>query len=264
MATKAQIKANRENAEKSTGPRTAEGKAAVAQNALKHGLFGRMAVINGEDQGQFDFYRDTLLGELSPVGAMECILAERIVSVSWRVRRAERMQNQAIDEMIEGMKPTPIDHYIRKTTAPFLRGSEQKFKEVEPSMALGRVAKNDCANYRILERLMLYERRIESSMFRTIRELERLQLVREVKEAHAEEQSAQESPSAQRRKGDLKKQSQFAPALMGTTSYVRKDYDDKAPAGARENKAKQSQSPAFGRKSEARNPKSETTRTAFR
>jgi hypothetical protein len=41
MATEKQINANRKNAQKSTGPKTAEGKAAVSQNAVKHGLFTR-------------------------------------------------------------------------------------------------------------------------------------------------------------------------------------------------------------------------------
>ncbi|MHC4331688.1 MAG: hypothetical protein ACYSWW_26580 [Planctomycetota bacterium] len=39
MSTEAQVNANRENAKKSTGPRTPEGKTAVSQNAVKHGLF---------------------------------------------------------------------------------------------------------------------------------------------------------------------------------------------------------------------------------
>ncbi len=39
MASEAQISANRQNAEKSTGPRTDEGKAVASQNAVKHGLF---------------------------------------------------------------------------------------------------------------------------------------------------------------------------------------------------------------------------------
>ncbi len=121
MATEAQISANRQNAEKSTGPRTPEGKAAVSQNAVKHGLFADGTVVNGENQADFDLYRDAMVGEMWPVGVMETMLAERIVSLSWRLRRAERMQNQAIDEMIEYLKPSPIDHYIYGATPIFLR-----------------------------------------------------------------------------------------------------------------------------------------------
>ena len=54
MASEAQIKANRENAQKSTGPRTEEGKAVVAQNAVKHGLWARQAVIKEEDPAEFE------------------------------------------------------------------------------------------------------------------------------------------------------------------------------------------------------------------
>jgi hypothetical protein len=53
MSTEAQIKANRLNAQKSTGPKTAEGKAAVAQNAVKHGLFAHENVIKCEKQSDW-------------------------------------------------------------------------------------------------------------------------------------------------------------------------------------------------------------------
>ena len=64
MATESQIlvpseverKANRSNAQKSTGPKTAEGKAAVAQNAIKYGLFAQQNVINYENQTDFDIF----------------------------------------------------------------------------------------------------------------------------------------------------------------------------------------------------------------
>jgi len=100
MATQAQILANRRNSEKSTGPRTAEGKATVAKNATKHGLFARMDVVISENQADFDAFRDDMLAELAPAGTMESILAARIVSLTWRLQRAERMQNELIDVKI--------------------------------------------------------------------------------------------------------------------------------------------------------------------
>src|SRR3979490_705097 len=54
MSTLKQIEANRLNAKKSTGPRTAEGKAAVRLNALKHGLFALDPIIEGENPVHFD------------------------------------------------------------------------------------------------------------------------------------------------------------------------------------------------------------------
>ena len=49
MATLQQIEANRLNAQKSTGPSSAEGKAAVRFNALKSGIDAQSQVIPGED-----------------------------------------------------------------------------------------------------------------------------------------------------------------------------------------------------------------------
>jgi hypothetical protein len=51
------------------------------------------------------------------------------------------------------------------------------------------------------------------------------------------------------RKPKLKKQSQFVPGLNGATSYMKGDYDKIPLRGARKNKANQSQSPGFARKS---------------
>jgi len=45
MASAAQTSANRLNAQKSTGPRTPEGKAVVSQNAVKHGLLAQQVVL---------------------------------------------------------------------------------------------------------------------------------------------------------------------------------------------------------------------------
>ena len=54
MATPAQITANRANAQKSTGPRSAEGKSASRFNALKHGIDAASIVIPGEDPAEYE------------------------------------------------------------------------------------------------------------------------------------------------------------------------------------------------------------------
>jgi hypothetical protein len=51
-----------------------------------------------------------------------------------------------------------------------------------------------------------------------------------------------------KKKGDLKKQSQFVPGRMGAKSFVKGDYGNMPARGDQKNKANQSQMPAFGRK----------------
>lgn len=92
MATQLQNEANRRNSLKSTGPKTAEGKAIASQNAVTHGLSARMPVIPGENEAEFRTYAEQWLGELKPVGATEEFLAERIISISWRLRRIGQIE----------------------------------------------------------------------------------------------------------------------------------------------------------------------------
>ncbi len=242
MATKAQITANKENSQKSTGPRTAEGKAAVSQNARRHGLFASPTLIKGEDHAQFDLYREAMLGEMRPAGPAESMLAARIVSLSWRLRRAEGMQDQALKMQI---RSDHLDFVVRQIQWSYRDANGLPQEESQPKddhMTLGRAARNDVANYRVLDRLLLYERRIENSMYKTMNELKKLQAARKAEEAAA----IAEQPAADKRRhraddGNLKKQSQFTPALMGATPCIGKDYDDKAPGLVAGNKANQSQ-----------------------
>jgi len=92
MSTQAQIKANRQNSKKSTGPKTDEGKAAVSQNAVKHGLFAQ-SVIYGENEGDYEAFHEKFFAKLDPVGAVELFLAERAANLAWRLKRVERMQS---------------------------------------------------------------------------------------------------------------------------------------------------------------------------
>ena len=143
MASEAQILANRRNAEKSTGPRTQEGKSASSQNAVTHGLTARQDVICVEDYEAFERHREQMMGELAPLGPVETMLAERAVSLSWRLKRAERMQNEALDCLLA--QDTDELGSFSQTADP---------GDGDP--ALGRVVVKDFAAERVLERLMMY------------------------------------------------------------------------------------------------------------
>ncbi|MHC4619345.1 MAG: hypothetical protein ACYTEQ_16490 [Planctomycetota bacterium] len=180
MATQAQTLANRRNAQKSTGPRTPEGKAAVSQNAVKHGLLARHTVITSESQAEFELYRNEMLAELAPATPMESMLAERVVTLSWRLKRAGRIQNQAIDALNAENTSRP---FARLTQSLFPGNRDQSHPAPSasaPDLTLGRMAIKDFANARVLDRLLMYERRIEHSLYKTILELQRLKLVKQL------------------------------------------------------------------------------------
>jgi len=178
MSTQAQILANRRNAQKSTGPRTPNGKSAVSQNILKHGLTAANAVINSESQAEFDLYRDQLLAELAPASPMESMLAERIVHLSWRLKRASRIQNQTIDALNAPKPPSPLEKLTKSLIFKGQAQPQENPSESAPDMVLGRMAIKDFSNARVLDRLLMYERRLEHSLYKTILELQRLNIVK--------------------------------------------------------------------------------------
>ena len=93
MASKRQIEANRRNARKSTGPKTAAGKAASAANALSHGLTAAGDVLlQDESADAFESLQRDVLADLAPQDALQAVLARRIVQLLWRLDRAARLE----------------------------------------------------------------------------------------------------------------------------------------------------------------------------
>ena len=267
MATESQIQANRKNAQKSTGPKTIEGKKAVAKNALKHGLFTNEAVIAGESLEDYNCLRDKTLEELCPVGNMEIILAERIVSLTWRLKRVERFQSIVIDAMIDKKLNSPCSNYAKKLTPPHLRSERDDEDNID--MTLGRVIISDYSDSRVLDRLSMYERRIENSLFKTINEFRKTQILREMdkqkketeqiteteKESEILEKSSYKRPDMGDSKREMGRRS--SPHEIGKSRHTKQPQCDrqKQPShGVRKNE-KQSQS--AGLQPEFLNTKSE-------
>jgi len=92
-----QREANRHNAQRSTGPKTVEGKNAIRWNALKHGLLANAVVLPQEDRAEYERLWAGLAESLQPVGMLEALLVEEIASIYWRRRRAVRAEAATIE-----------------------------------------------------------------------------------------------------------------------------------------------------------------------
>jgi hypothetical protein len=259
MATQAQILANRRNAQKSTGPKTAEGKAAVAKNATRHGLFARYDVVISENPADFDAFREEMLAELAPVGTMESILAERIVSLAWRLKRAERMHNELIDAKIRREMnrtfPELSESLITGKPCDVSTYSDKCYDD----QVLGYVAMRDFAGARALERLSMYERRFEASLFRTMAEFKKSKdLRKKEKEVGADPRVCPGRPhgvaptinaahrgrdalAAEARREHVEKQSQSGAGQNDLSAFKKREYELLLGAAPPPNKANSTQ-----------------------
>jgi hypothetical protein len=95
----ARAEASRKNGAKSRGPKSDEGKARSAQNALRHGLRAeKHVVLPEEDAGEFHALAAALMEELAPVGALQTVLARRVAVAAWRLARADRLEVEVFAE----------------------------------------------------------------------------------------------------------------------------------------------------------------------
>jgi hypothetical protein len=162
---------NRHHAQTSAGTGRPEGQAGVGPKAGRHGLPARQVVIQGEDPDEFDSFRDDMWAELAPVGAVETFLARRAVDLSWRLRRAERLQRTVFEAVYRQDAEDLV--LWPKCGLPVKPGPGAD------DLVLGAVVLADFARAKVFDRLLVYERRIENSLYRTMAELQKHQKLRQ-------------------------------------------------------------------------------------
>ena len=87
MLNSAQLAANQNNANLSTGPRTEEGKSRVSRNAVSFGLFATRDLVHPEERELYLQVVTDLRAQLCPEGVLENVHVAEIVSATWRLRR---------------------------------------------------------------------------------------------------------------------------------------------------------------------------------
>ncbi|HEY1214052.1 MAG TPA: hypothetical protein VGE93_10525, partial [Bryobacteraceae bacterium] len=92
MSTDAQINANRENAQHSTGPRTGEGKAKSSLNAVKTGLTGRTVLLPSDDVEAYQRHIASVEAQYSPLTDAERLLVQSVADAEWRIARIPSLE----------------------------------------------------------------------------------------------------------------------------------------------------------------------------
>lgn len=99
MTSAKQIEANRNNAQKSCGPKTQLGKETVRNNAVKHGLCAKtIALLSKEDAEEFAQHVDAWIDEFRPRTPSETYFIRHAASLSWKLERADRFEFAALAE----------------------------------------------------------------------------------------------------------------------------------------------------------------------
>jgi hypothetical protein len=132
VTTENQIEANRQNALVSTGPRTIEGKAITAKNAVKHGIFARELVISDgdgrENREEFDQLFQQLVDDLNPEGQMEVLLVEKIAVNYWRLKRLVRYETGGIRGGLDNFRESAVERYYDNSSDFMSTGSKKKHR----------------------------------------------------------------------------------------------------------------------------------------
>ena len=100
MATDKQSAANRRNAQKATGPKSAEGKFKSSLNALRLGLYSQTFIIKTEDEQVFQNFSAGFIDEFKPQTPSELELLEQLISIAWRRHRLAGLINQRVNNAI--------------------------------------------------------------------------------------------------------------------------------------------------------------------
>ena len=194
MTSDKQIRANRRNAQRSTGPKTPEGKDAVRLNATKHGLRSQEVLLPGEDGDALKELDENLRAELEPVGELENLLVDGIVAAHWRLRRLRRVEAgifswQLYGELTERAQkeaqtyewslldrigsPDEITDEQKHQQA-LSKAQEMKAKQDAETATLGRTFIRDADQANAFSKLSRYETGMWQSLYKALHELQRL------------------------------------------------------------------------------------------
>ena len=165
MTSSKQIVANRNNALKSTGPRTPHGKAIVSRNSLKHGLSARQILLPDESVSIWEQFHRQLFLQLAPLGELESFLTERVIAAAWRLHRLVRIESEVMIDDLHRLAPNKWQREIL-------------FPNKNHPQTLGAAVARNLRGPDTYSKLRRYESSIERSLYKNLDLLQNLQTTR--------------------------------------------------------------------------------------
>jgi hypothetical protein len=109
VSSEKRILASRANGALSRGPKTPEGKARSARNAMRHGLLAKQVVLRNESSEGFQTLFDAYTERFGPLDDVEIGLIEEMVAAYWRMHRALAIEMHMLDSDMAGRQsPTAV------------------------------------------------------------------------------------------------------------------------------------------------------------
>jgi hypothetical protein len=166
----------------------------VRLNPLRHGLLARDVVLPGEDTDAFEELWNRVRADLSPMGPIEELLADRVVNALWRLRRLARAETALFNWRAYVRKAHQLSEQVQSFEKDFLSGISFPTKITNEALhaeamevleraecerdrdehLLGRALDADAREGDAFSKLARYETRLERSLFRTLYELRQL------------------------------------------------------------------------------------------
>ncbi len=187
--TEKQIEANRRNAQKSTGPRTEDGKTKSRLNAFRHGLTGQLDIMTGEMREAHDSFIANIVLSLKPErtarhsggalcalsnDALENQLAHSVAESYWRMNRIPVFEDALLAQ----------GDYVQ-----FAHNRDREYSDLDRALSAARAFIEDPARFNLLT---VYEARLHRKAQAELKQLREIQAERRADEKEA----VQSSPKA--------------------------------------------------------------------
>ena len=171
-ASPSQIAANQANAQKSTGPTSAEGKQRSSLNALKTGLTGRTVLMPGEDAEAYRLHCERFEDQFQPATSEEKELAQSLADLKWRLLRCSQLEH----------------NLFALGRVEFAQTFDHEPEPVRSALIQAHTLRSYAKD---LNNLSIQETRLDKRFHRELAELNRIQTERQEQERIALRQAAQ-------------------------------------------------------------------------